>query len=140
MSSFSKWIADNKHNLPANLPSTEQLCKDLSGTGHFLYLPNREDPPSGWLILSLSDVLHKVYGTLYFPSQRKVDEFGLLESAKLSTLFPDLNPKMVHDVLIKLDFCIHVDPSLLEDVRKVSKMQGNDYLFFPALVVQKAGK
>ena len=25
MSSFSKWIADSKHNLPANLPSTEQL-------------------------------------------------------------------------------------------------------------------
>ena len=140
VSSFSKWIADNKHNLPANLPSTEQLCKDLSGTGHFLYLPNREDPPNGWLILSLSDVLHKVYGTLFSPSERVVDEFGLLESAKLSILFPDLNLKMVHDVLIKLDFCIDVDPSLLEDVRKVSKVQGKDYLFFPALVVQKVGK
>jgi ankyrin repeat protein/GTPase SAR1 family protein len=139
ISSFSKWIADNKHNLPANLPSTEQLCKDLSSTGHFLYLPNREDPPSGWLILSLSDVLHKVYGTLFSPLQRIVDQFGLLDSAKLSTLFPDLNPKMVQDILIKMDFCIDVDPSLLEDVRKVNEIQGENYLFFPALVVQKPG-
>ena len=139
VSSFSKWIADNKHTLPANLPPTEELCKDLSSTGHFLYLPNREDPPNGWLILSLSDVLHKVYGTLYSPSQRIVDQFGLLESAKLSTLFPDLNSKMVQDILIKMDFCIEVDPSLLEDVRKVNKIQGKDYLFFPALVIQKPG-
>ena len=139
ISSFSKWIADNKHNLPANLPSTEQLCKDLSGTGHFLYLPNSEDPPNSWLILSLSDVLHKVYGTLFSPLQRIVDQFGLLDSAKLSTLFPDLNPKMVQDILIKLDFCIEVDPSLLEDVRKVNEIQGENYLFFPALVVQKPG-
>ena len=142
ISSFSKWISDNKHNLPANLPSTEQLCKDLSGTGHFLYLPNREDPPSGWLILSLSDVLHKVYGTLFSPTteRRVANQFGLLESANLSTLFPDLNPKMVHDVLIKLDFCIDVDPALFEDTHEASIIQGKDYLFFPALVVQKPDK
>ena len=142
ISSFSKWIADNKDNLPANLPSTEQLCKDLSGTGHFLYLPNREDPPNGWLILNLSDVLHKMYGTLYSPTKRVVDDFGLLDSAKLSTLFQicDLNPKMIHDVLIKLDFCIEVEPSLLKNIRKMNEMQGRDYLFFPALVVQKPGK
>ena len=99
VSDFTKWIEENKANLPTNLPPSEEVCKDLSSTGHFLYLPNKEDPSSGWLVLDLPFILHKVYGTLFSPSKKIVNKFGLLNCQKLSVLFPSLDQGMVRDCL-----------------------------------------
>ena len=42
LSVFEEWIEENRSNLPVNMPSVEEVCKDLSSTGHFLYIPNKE--------------------------------------------------------------------------------------------------
>ena len=143
VSDFTEWIEENKANLPTNLPPSEEVCKDLSSTGHFLYLPNKEDPSNGWLVLDLPFILHKVYGTLFSPSKKIVDEFGLLNCQKLSVLFPSLDQGMVRDVLTSLEFCIDVDPSILaEEVTKLteSTAEDHDHLFFPALVSSQPPK
>ena len=143
VSDFTEWIEENKANLPTNLPSSEEVCKDLSSTGHFLYLPNKEDPSNGWLVLDLPFILHKVYGTLFSPSKKIVDKFGLLNCQKLSVLFPLLDQGMVRDVLTSLEFCIDVDPSILaEEVTQLteSTAEDHDHLFFPALVSSQPPK
>ena len=139
---FSKWIIDNKPNLPSNLPSAEEVCEDLSSTGHFLYLPNKEDSFDGWLVLELTSILKEVYGTLFSPENCVtepgiVGEFGLLSLHRLADLFPRLNLQMIRDVLINLEFCIKVDSSILE--KKIFKLanethKNREYLFFPALI------
>jgi ankyrin repeat protein/GTPase SAR1 family protein len=136
VSSFSEWIAHNKANLPTNLPPAEEVCKDLSSTGHFLYLPSKEGTSNGWLVLDLPSILHEVYGTLFSPSKKIVNKFGLLSCQRLSVLFPTLDPSMVHDVLISLEFCVEVDPSILPEAIHMmdSSDEGHKHLFFPALV------
>ena len=143
VSDFTKWIEENKANLPTNLPPSEEVCKDLSSTGHFLYLPNKEDLSNGWLVLDLPFILHKVYGTLFSPSKKIVNKFGLFNCRKLSVLFPTLDQDMVRDVLISLEFCNDVDPSILaEEVTHLTESTEEDYdhLFFPALVSSQPPK
>ena len=139
VSEFSDWIAYNKANLPTNLPPAEVVCKDLSSTGHFLYLPSKEGTSNGWLVLDLPSILHKVYGTLFSPSKKIVNKFGLLNCQRLSVLFPTLDPSLVRDVLISLEFCIEVDPSILSESTHLmdSSDEGLEHLFFPALVSAK---
>ena len=143
VSDFTAWIEENKANLPTNLPPSEEVCKDLSSTGHFLYLPNKEDPSNGWLVLDLPSIFHKVYGTLFSPSKKIVDKFGLFNCQKLSVLFPTLDQGMVRDVLTSLEFCIDVDPSILaEEVTQLTEStdEDHDHLFFPALVSSQPPK
>ena len=140
---FSDWIERNKANLPTNLPPAEEVCEDLSSTGHFLYLPNKEEPSNGWLVLDLPSILHEVYGTLFSPSKKIVNKFGLLNCQKLSDLFTTLDERMVRDVLISLEFCIEVDPSILvEEVTQLTEStdENHEHLFFPALVSSQPPK
>ena len=133
---FSDWIALNQANLPTNLPPAEEVCKDLSSTGHFLYLPSKEGSSNGWLVLDLPSILHEVYGTLFSPLKKIVNKFGLLNYQRLSVLFPTLDPSMIRDVLISLEFCIEVDPSILSGSTHLmdSSNEGLEHLFFPAMV------
>ena len=133
---FSKWIDENRADLPTNLPPAEVVCSDLSATGHFLFLPNKGDSSKSWLVLDLPAILHDVYGRL-FSSKKFVDQFGLLQCVNLQCLFPTLNVEMVRHVLIALEFCIDVDRTPLnEEIMKLKGIEESDNLFFPALVYQ----
>ena len=142
VSEFSDWIAHNKANLPTNLPLAGEVCKDLSSTGHFLYLPSKEGTFNGWLVLDLPSILHEVYGTLFSPSKKIVNKFGLLNCQRLSVLFPTLDPSMIRDVLISLEFCVEVDPSILSESTHLmdGSDEGHKHLFFPALVATSPPK
>ena len=133
---FSTWVQDNKDNLPRTMPTPEEVCQDLSAAGHALYLPNKEDPLTSWLVLDLPSILHDVYGTLFSQSKEIVNKFGLLHCQHLAELFPHLDLEMVQQLLISLEFCIPVDPSILKvEVSKLTQSEETTgWLFFPALI------
>ena len=136
---FSKWIQDNQHNLPKTMPPPEEVCQDLSAAGHALYIPNKEEPLKSWLVLDLPGILHNVYGTLFSKSKEMTTEFGLLHCCHLVSLFPDLDVELVQLLLVSLEFCIPVDPSVLK-VEISTLMQSEEasgWLFFPALISTK---
>ena len=136
---FSTWIQDNKDNLPLSMPPPEAICQDLSAAGHALYLPNREDPPKSWLVLDLASILQDVYGTLFCQSKGIVNEFGLIHCHHLTKLLRDLDLEMVKQLLISLEFCLPVDPSVLKvDLSKLTQSkEASGWLFFPALISAK---
>ena len=136
---FSKWVQDNKDNLPRTMPPPEEVCQDLSAAGHALYLPNREDPPKSWLVLDLPSILHDVYGTLFSQSKSIVNEFGLLQCHHLAALFPNQDLEMVQQLLISLEFCLPVDPSILKvELSKLTQSkEAIGWLFFPSLISAK---
>ena len=135
MIDLTKWMDDNKADLPTNLPSAEVVCSDLSATGHFLYLPNKLDSSKGWLILDLAAILHNVYGSIFSPFKKIVDQFGLLQCHDLQDLFPTVDEDMIRHFLIALEFCIQFDPTLLsEEIMKLKGSKEDNFLFFPALV------
>ena len=133
---FQSWVLENAELLPRNLPPPEVVCCDLTAVGHALFLSNRQDPSQSWLIVDLQAILHNVYGTLFSGSQGKVNRFGLLHCSQLAELFPKLDPTMIQEVLISLDFCIQVDSRMLRDdlVKLTASTEGEGWLYFPALV------
>ena len=136
---FSKWIQDNKHSLPQTMPPPEEVCQDLSAAGHALYLPNKEDPSKGWLVLDLPSILHDVYGTLFSQSEDIANEVGLVHHQRIASLFQDLDVEFIQQLLVGLEFCIPVDPSVLKvEVSKLTQSQDTSgWLFFPALIPVK---
>ena len=136
---FSVWVQDKKDNLPWAMPPPEEVCQDLSAAGHALYLPNKENPSKSWLVLDLPSILHDVYGTLFSQFGVVVDEFGLLHCRHLAELFPHLDLEMVQQLLISLEFCLPVDPSILKvDLSKLTQSEeASGWLFFPALISAK---
>ena len=136
---FAAWIEGNKDILPQSLPPAEEVCQDLTAAGYALYLPNNEHPPKSWLVLDLPSILQNVYGTLFSKPQETVNEFGLLHCCRLEMLFSDLDLAMVQQLLISLEFCISVDPSVLKmDLIKLTQStETSGWLFFPALISVK---
>ena len=135
---FQTWMENNKKvgMLPKNLPSPEEVCQDMSAAGHTLFLANKQDPSLSWLVLDLPVLLQDVYGTLFSGSQSKVNEFGLLHCTQLVTLFPQLDPEMLKEVLISLEFCIEIDPLVLKEklLQLTTDEREEGWLYFPALV------
>ena len=136
---FEEWIQKNKDKLPRTMPPPEEVCQDLSAAGHALYIPCKADPPNSWLVLDLPSILQSVYGTLFSRSKEIVNVFGLLHRQQLANLFPDLDREMVQQLLISLEFCIPVDPSVLkvELSELTQNKEASGWLFFPALVSTK---
>ena len=134
---FQTWLQGNARDLPRNLPSPEEVCQDLSAAGHTFFLPNKCKPSQSWLILDLPTLLHKVYGRLFSGCQDRVNEFGLLCCSQLTQLFPKLCPEVIQGVLKSLEFCIEIDPALLERTwlkLHIPVDKGERWLYFPALV------
>ena len=140
LNTFRVWLQDNAHNLPPNLPEPKDVCQDLSAAGCILFLHNKHDPSQSWLILDLQTILHDVYGTLFSPSQNRVNQFGLLHCTHLTKLFPKLDSKMIQEVLVTLEFCIRIDPLLLKEeiLSLTEKDEVDGWLYFPALVSAEA--
>ncbi len=136
---FSRWVQDNKVKLPQTMASPEEVCRDLMAAGHALYLPNREDPPKSWLVLDLPSILHNVYGTLFSQSKAIVNELGLLQRHHLAELFPHLDLEMVQQLLISLEFCLPVDPSILKmELSELTQSEETSgWLLFPSLISAK---
>ena len=136
---FSRWIEDSKANLPQTIPTPEEVCQDLSAAGHALYIPNRDIPRKSWLVLDLPAILHDVYGTLLAQSKEIVNEFGLLHCRHLAELFPRMDLTMIEQLLISLEFCIPVEPSILNvDLSKLThSKEASGWHFFPSLISTK---
>ena len=134
--SFQSWLLKNSKRLPTHMPPAMEVCHDLTSVGHALFLPNKRDPSQSWLILDLQAILHDVYGTLFSGSQGKVNQFGLLHCSQLTELFPKLDPAMVQEVLVSLEFCIQINSSLLQEelLKLTARDEGDSWLYFPALV------
>ena len=133
---FQSWLLKYTKLNSQHFPPAEQICHDLNSVGHTLILPNKRDPSQSWLILDLQAILHDVYGTLFSGSQGKVNQFGLLHCSQLTELFPQLDPAMIEEVLVSLEFCIQVNSSLLREelLNLTAKDEGEGWLYFPALV------
>ena len=136
---FQSWLLNDAKMNPQHFPPAERICHDLTSVGHALFLSNKRDPSQSWLILDLQAILHNVYGTLFSGSHGKVNQFGLLHCNQLTELFPELNPAMIQEVLVSLEFCIQVHPLLLREelLNLTAKDEGEGWLYFPALVSAK---
>ena len=144
MKKFQQWTLEKVNDLPVNLPSADQICRDLAAAGHALYFPNEEDPDESWLVFDIPTVLNEIYGKLFSHFINKnvsnnnncETKYGLINLNNLKCLIPDYEINLICNLLIYLEFCLKVDVRLLKEVELlVNTANGaqNEWLFFPSL-------
>ena len=145
MKKFKWWIQTlEKHNdLPINLPSADQICRDLAAAGYALYFPNKEDPDESWLVFDIPTVLNEIYGKLFshfINNNNSQTKYGLINQHDLYSLVPKYDINLICNLLLNLEFCLNVDKNLLKEVELlVNTANGaqNEWLFFPSLTRSK---
>ena len=90
-------------------------------------------------MLDLPSVLHDVYGTLFSQTEAIANEVGLVHHQHFDRLFQGLDVEFIQQLLVGLEFCIPVDPSVLKvEVSKLTQSkEAGGWLFFPALMSVK---
>ena len=131
------WLNINEVHPHISESDVLSLCKDLSSTGHVLFLENKHDPRKSWLVLQLDKILHEMYGTLFTKiTPNSVNKFGLVHVDQILSLFPNYEQHFVVTLLTSMDFCHEVDPSIFqEDILPTDQREG--WLFFPCLVTAR---
>ena len=132
---FSQWL--NLSMLHPHLSESDilSLCKDLSSTGHVLFMEQKQDPRKGWLILQLEQILHRVYGTLFTEIAPNMgNRLGLVHVDQIAKILPEFEQDLIMSLISSMDFCHEVDPLLFQSgILPPNKEEG--WLFFPSLVM-----
>ena len=131
------WLNINEVHPHISENDVLSLCKDLSSTGHVLFLENKHDPRKSWLVLQLDKILHEMYGTLFTKiTPNSINKFGLVHVDQILSLFPNYEQHFVVTLLTSMDFCHEVDPSIFqEDILPTDQREG--WLFFPCLITAR---
>ena len=144
---FQQWTLEKHNDLPINLPSADQICRDLAAAGHALYFPNEEDPDESWLVFDIPTVLNEIYGKLFshfINNNNSQTKYDLINLNDLHSLVPNYDINLICNLLIDLEFCLKVEKHLLKEVELlVNTANGaqNEWLFFPSLnKIQKPDK
>ena len=118
----------------------------LSDKGLILYVQNRENPQSSWVVVEKDALLREVNGTLFAPDNFKqyrqvASNTGIVPISTLEELFPQHSLEMLVGCLEIMEFCHPVDPSALQDTNlECNKAtlstppSGASHLFFPSLI------
>ena len=136
---FHQWTLEKRKDLPVNLPSADQICRDLAAAGHALYFPNEEDPDESWLVFDIPTVLNEIYGKLFshfINNENSQTKYGLINRQDLHSLVPKYDINLICNLLIDLEFCLKVEKHLLKEVELlVNTTNGaqNEWLSFPSL-------
>ena len=134
---FSQWL--NLRMLHPHLSESDilSLCKNLSSTGHVLFMEQNQDPRKGWLILQLEQILHRVYGTVFTEIAPNIcNKLGLVHVDQITKVLPEFEQDLIVSLLTSMDFCHEVDPLLFQSgILPPNKEEG--WLFFPSLVTAK---
>ena len=131
------WLKVNEIHPHLSESDILSLCKDLSSTGHVLFLESMQNPKRSWLVLQLDKILHEVYGALFTEIAPKLNnQFGLVHVDQIAKVLPDFDHSFIASLLTSMDFCHEVDPSLfVRGILYASNKEG--WLFFPCLVTAK---
>ena len=135
---LQNWLTVNEIHPHLSESDILSLCKDLSSTGHVLFLESRQNPKQrSWLVLQLDKILHEVYGALFTEIAPKLNnQFGLVHVDQIAKVLPDFDHGFIASLLTSMDFCHEVDPSLY--VRGILSARNKEgWLFFPCLVTAK---
>ena len=128
---------EKRNDLPINLPSADQIYRDLAAAGHALHFPNEEDPDESWLVFDIPTVLNEIYGKLFshfINNENSQTKYGLINRHDLHSLIPKYD-NLICNLLIDLEICLKVDKNLLKEVEllvNTANEAQNEWLFFPS--------
>ena len=140
--------AEDDSIIPSNVPYLNELLEDLSGKGVIIYLKNKECLEKSWVVVRREIILKDVNGELFKPKYFRgyhplASSTGIIRMSSLTELFPQYDPVMLVELMVRLEFCHPVNLSeittnLQPKITPVSIESSNDILlFFPSLLEAK---
>ena len=137
--------AEEDSLVPSDVPILSELLEDLSGKGVIIYLKNEQCLEKSWVVVKREIILKDVNGELFKPKYFKgcnpiASSTGIIRMSSLAELFPQYDPEMLVELMVRLEFChpvnlskINTNLQPLESVSTFKKMK-DIFLFFPSLL------
>ena len=140
--------AEDDSMIPSNVPYLNELLEDLSGKGVIIYLKNKECLEKSWVVVKREIILKDVNGELFKPKYFRgyhplASSTGIIRMSSLTELFPQYDPVMLVELMVRLEFCHPVNlcditTNLQPKITPVSIESSTDFLlFFPSLLEAK---
>ena len=130
--------------LPSDQNSVIQMCKDLDGKGHIMFIEHSSIIDLSWLVLDRQPLLHDLVGTLFapssFPQHRPLSySTGVVPLSLFKKHFGELHNYIATlklTFLRRMEYCREItDKAVLTSIVKQEEYSKTDkYYFFPNLV------
>ena len=123
------------------LPQTPKdlctICDELSERGHILFFKNETKLEESWIIIDQALLLNRVNGTVFsnMGSKRYRElstSTGIVPFSRIAAEFPDIDPTMITQFLIHLQFCMEIQQDALQMIQPTTASER--YFLFPNLV------
>ena len=141
--------AEEDSLVPSNVPILSELLEDLSGKGVIIYLRNEQCLEKTWVVVKREIILKDVNGELFKPKYFKgyhpiASSTGIIRMSSLAELFPQYDPEMLVELMVRLEFCHPVNLSKIktnlqpiESISSFIESMKDVLLFFPSLLHAK---
>ena len=140
--------AEEDSLVPSNVPNLSELLEDLSGKGVIIYLKNEQCLEKSWVVVKREIILKDVNGELFKPKYFKgyhpiASSTGIIRMSSLAELFPQYDPEMLVELMVRLEFCHPVNLSKIKTnlqplgsfiSTSMENMKDTLLLFFPSLL------
>ena len=141
----SSLAAEDNSIIPSNVPFLCELLEDLSDKGVIIYLKNEQFLEESWVVVKREIILKDVNGELFKPKYFKgyhpiASSTGIIRISSLRELFPQYDPEMLVELMVRLEFCHPVNISgFTTNLQPISvstsiKSSTEVLLFFPSLL------
>ena len=140
--------AEEDSLVPSDVPILSELLEDLSGKGVIIYLKNEQCLEKSWVVVKREIILKDVNGELFKPKYFKgfhpiASSTGIIRMSSLAELFPQYDPEMLVELMIRLEFCHPVNlagiTTNLQPICPLTSIKNltDILLFFPSLLQAK---
>ena len=140
--------AEEDSLVPSNVPILSELLEDLSGKGVIIYLKNEQCIKKSWVVVKREIILKDVNGELFKPKYFRgyhsiASSTGIIRMSSLAELFPQYDPEMLVELMVRLEFCHPVNLSKIKTnlqpiesfvSTSIENMKDTLLLFFPSLL------
>ena len=144
----SSLAAEDGSIIPSNVPFLCELLEDLSDKGVIIFLKNEQFLEESWVVVKREIILKDVNGELFKPKYFKgyhpiASSTGIIRVSSLKELFPQYDPEMLVELMVRLEFCHPVNISgFTTNLQPMSastsiKSSTEVLLFFPSLLKAK---
>ena len=133
-----------QHGIQEFLPKTPEglctICDDLSERNLLLFFKNEKALEESWIIIDQVAILSRVNGTVFASGgMKKYHELssstGVVPFSRIAAEFGDIDPTMITQFLIHLQFCVEIQQDALEMILHTTAFYPQErYFLFPHLV------
>ena len=122
------------HDVYKFLPQTPKdlctICDELCERSHILFFKNETKLEDSWIVLDQATLLNQVNGTVFANKGSKKycdlsSSTGIVPFSKIAAEFGGINPIMITQFLIHLQFCMEIQQDALELIQPTTAFDQN---------------